>query len=409
MKKFPLIITSLITLLLFSNCQKKNIERTDWRGLQRNGFYTDENLMDKWPDDGPQLLWSTDTHGMGYSSAVPLNDKVLITGTSKRDSISYIFAFSHSGELLWQKVLGPEWVKTFPGVRSTPTIVDTLGYVLNGLNVLTCFDTQDGEKVWEINFMKELNGRNIQHGITENLLIEGDNLYCTPGGEEVNIVKLNRFSGDLIWASKAKGEISAYCSPSLITHNKKQYLITMTYNSILSLDVSNGELMWSKELTEPKYGIHSNVPIYKNGHIFYIDGWGYGAGMLKISDDGKSIEEVWFNKKLDVQMGDAIILGDKIYTAGGKRSRWYCIDWFSGEQMYENKEMKEGTVISANGLLYIFTYNGEMALVKPGETNFEIISRFKVPIEKTDHFTQPVIGNGRLYIRYQNKMWVYSI
>jgi hypothetical protein len=47
--------------------------------------------------------------------------------------------------------------------------------------------------------------------------------------------------------------------------------------------------------------------------------------------------------------------------------------------------------------------------VKPLENGFEIISKFKVDGVKRDHIAIPVIDKGRLFIRYANTLWVYSI
>ena len=263
---------------------------------------------------------------------------------------------------------------------------------------------------WEIDFIKEHNVKNIQHGFTENLLIDGNKLFITPGGEDVNIAALNRFTGEFIWTSKGNGEISAYCSPNIISHGGKKYFITMLYNSLIFLDAETGDLIWEKELSEEKYGIHANVPLYHNGNIFAIDGWGYGAFMVKLSEDGSSYTDVWKVDSADVQMGDAILMNEKLYVASGSKNEWYCMDWNSGEINYTMDTIIVGSIISADHMLYIYTYRGEVALVNPTETGFEIRGRFNVDESKRqDHYAHPVIHNRRLYIRYANSLWVYNI
>jgi outer membrane protein assembly factor BamB len=73
------------------------------------------------------------------------------------------------------------------------------------------------------------------------------------------------------------------------------------------------------------------------------------------------------------------------------------------------KQYSPGSVIAAEGLIYNYTYKGEMALIKPNPDGYEVISVFKVPGEKRDHIAHPVIHNGRLYLRYTNSIWVYNI
>ena len=53
-----------------------------------------------------------------------------------------------------------------------------------------------------------------------------DKIICSPGGNDNNVIALNKNNGKLIWASPAKGEISAYNSPALIDHNGRKIIVT---------------------------------------------------------------------------------------------------------------------------------------------------------------------------------------
>jgi len=296
----------------------------------------------------------------------------------------------------------------FPGTRSTPVIVDELGYLLSGLGKVFCFNTENGEEVWSIDIMNEYDGKEIRFGITENLLIDGDRIYCTPGGEDANIIALNRFDGELIWKSKGNGEPSAYCSPSFIEVDGKRFIITITAQSILSIDPENGKMLWSHDLEYPN-GIHGNIPIYDNGFLFAMNGWEYGSVMMKISENGNGIEEVWKSHLFDLEHGSALKIGNNIYGTDYTTKQFCCVDWETGEIKKTVKKIAPGTIFSADGLIYCFTYAGEMALVKPTEEGFEIISSFQTPGIKRDHIAHPVIHNGHLYVRYNNILSVYSI
>ncbi len=58
--------------------------------------------------------------------------------------------------------------------------------------------------------------------LLKNLLIDGDKLFCTPGGTEANVIALNKDTGNLIWKSKGVGEKNAYCSPIIIEAEGKK-------------------------------------------------------------------------------------------------------------------------------------------------------------------------------------------
>lgn len=379
-------------------------EISEWRGPNRDGIYPDTNLLKEWPENGPELLWKYKELGMGYSSPVIMSDKIYITGTI--DTVSYLFTFDQDGNLLWKKSYGRDWTDTYPGARPTPTIVGNKGYVLSGLGVLYCFSSENGEIIWQKDMFTEYDGRNIQHGIMENLIVDGDKLYVTPGGEDANVIALNRHNGDLIWKSKGNGKKSAYCTPLLVEQGGNKYYITMTVKTLMAINVENGEMAWHYELLN-HYAVHANTPIYRDGYLFVINGWKAGCVMLKLSDDGKTYEEIWKSSLLDDTSGHAVLVGDNLYGAGETSMHLHCLDWFTGEEKYSSKMFAPGTTIYADGLLYCYTYDGDFGLIEPKDTNFELKSSFKIPGKM--HFSHPVINDGRLFIRNHNNLWVYDI
>ena len=73
-------LIGLSVLLLFTvslNAQ----EATHWRGPDADGIFPDKDLLETWPDEGPEMRWSFDGIGKGFSSPVFANNKIYITGT----------------------------------------------------------------------------------------------------------------------------------------------------------------------------------------------------------------------------------------------------------------------------------------------------------------------------------------
>ena len=157
------------------------------------------------------------------------------------DTTGVLYAFDFKGKLLWKKNYGIEWHKNYTGPRSTPTIVGDYVYFISGQGVLFCYKANNGDLIWSIDIVKKFNGRNNTWGIAESVLIDGDKLFCTPGGIENNIVALNRLTGTTIWTSPGNRQPSAYCSPILVRHNKSQLIVTMTAESIVCVDAVTGQ------------------------------------------------------------------------------------------------------------------------------------------------------------------------
>lgn len=400
MKVFFILIAALLVQCISAQ------ENSFWRGPNRDGFYPDKNLLKEWPENGPELAWKYDELGLGYSTAAVTSEKIYITGT--QGNASYLFAFNHSGELLWKKKYGPIWKVNYPGVRSTPLIHNGKGYLLSSFGKLFCFNLENGRIIWSVYLFVDYDGRNPIWGITENLLIDGDVLYCTPGGIEANVIALNKNTGKLIWKSKGKGGLSAYCSPLLIERGGNKFFIVNTIRNTIALNSKNGELAWSHYLLS-HYSSHACTPIYRDGFLYIINGPGGGSMKLELSEDGYSYKHVWKNDLIDLEHGDAVLIGDNLYSTSRSKRHFYCIDWETGKVKQSVKDFAPGTVIVADGLIYCYSYDGEIALIKPSQEGFEIISSFKIDGKRGDHLAHPVIHDGKLYIRYANTLRVYNI
>ena len=184
---------------------------TKWRGPQQNGTYYERNLLKEWPQGGPEILWHYDNLGEGYSSPAFANSRIFISGME--GTTGFVYSLSDDGRLLWKAPYGEEWTINYPGSRSTPVIDGDHLYILSAMGDLACLDAGTGKLLWKKNIISDFNGRNIDWGLNETLVIYGDKLICTPGGVKNNIIALDRFNGNLIWTSVAEGEKPAYCTP----------------------------------------------------------------------------------------------------------------------------------------------------------------------------------------------------
>jgi outer membrane protein assembly factor BamB len=400
---FSIIVAGLLlTSGLFAQ------EAAQWRGRNRDGIYSEGGLLQSWPAAGPTLLWHNDNIGEGFgSAAIVAHDMIYIAGAvGGKGSIS---AFALDGKLAWSTSYGDEFTESFPGARSTPMINAGKVYFMSGFGKIVCLSADKGALIWTVDIMKDFDAQNITWGLTENLLIEGDKLFCTAGGAKNNVIALNKNTGKLIWTSTGNSEKSAYCSPTLITVSARKILVTMTEKSILGIDAETGKKLWSYEQTN-EWSVHANTPLYENGYLYCVSGYGCGGVMLKLSADGTSVEKAWKNSDLDSRMGGMVLLNGKIYGLGDKIKGLHCIDWKTGKELaFDKMNNKFGNIIAANGMLYTYDESGEVALIEPTLTGFKKVSGFKVPFGSNQHWAHLVIENGRLYIRHGNSLMVYDL
>ena len=179
-----------------------------WRGVNRDGIYNESGLLKKWPDEGPKLLWHFDELGDGHTSAA-VTGSMIVTSGMVGDK-GFVYAFDFGGKLLWKTEYGTEWTQNWNGVRSTPLVYKDKIYVYSAFGKLVCLNAKDGKVEWTVDAMKDFEGRNITWGVTENLLIDDNKLFCNVGGLDANVIALDKNTGKLIWKSKGIGGRSAY-------------------------------------------------------------------------------------------------------------------------------------------------------------------------------------------------------
>jgi outer membrane protein assembly factor BamB len=196
MRKIESIRALFISLLLFGSLCFAG----DWpqfRGPTRDGKSAETGLLKEWPEGGPQLLWSTEGLGIGFSSVAVARGFIYTTGMI--DGEGFLFAYDLAGNLKWNEPYGPEWTGSYKGTRTTPTVDGNHVYVFSGTGVMACFEAGTGGKIWEVNTLEKFEGKNIRWGMSGSPLIDADKIYCTPGGKKGVIVALDKMTGRTIW------------------------------------------------------------------------------------------------------------------------------------------------------------------------------------------------------------------
>ncbi len=406
-------ILAILFCLTVTSCNQNTQNISQWRGANRDGIYQEKNLLKSWPEKGPELLWQTEIIGNGYSSPVIADDRLFING--EIDSISHVFAFDLKGKLIWKTPNGREFFgngfsASFPGARSAPTVYNDLMYVTSGLGRIACLEAASGKVKWTVDMIGDLNGKLNEFGNSESLFVDEKNVYCMPGGTDTNFAALDRFTGKIVWTSKALGDPVSFCSPMVIKLPARNIIVTLSREYLMGLDMKNGELLWSQKEDSVKYeGDYCNTPVYSDGYIYEVSGIekGTGAFKLELSPDGKSIKELWRNSKVRNAFGGIVVIEGKLYCASDDK-KLKCLDLNSGMVVDSLSNMR-GSIIYADDHLYCYTDNGHVNLINLSGGKMELASNFKVVKGTKEHFSHPVISNGVLYIRHGNALMAYEI
>ena len=409
-----------IVLLLILAIAAAPASAADWpqfHGPNRDNKSTDTGLLNTWPEGGPSRIWEATGIGQGYSTVAIVGRRIYTTGAIGEDCV--ITALDVEGNKVWTRTNGKAWDGSYPGTRSTPTITDGLLYHESGIGNLVCLRADRGDAVWSANILERFNGRNTTWGLAESPLVVGDRVICTPGGEEVSMAALDRMTGEVVWKCTGAGDKPGYASPILVEHQGLEQIVTAMSESIVGVRFSDGKLLWRYP---HKVYADENIttPLFHDGFLI-VSGCvrrGTTSLELQVSGDECSVREHWRNRTLDVKQGGLVLLEGRLYGyAETQRSQpWTCIDFKTGETLFQSAPVessykyKNGCLTYADGMLYLYADNGNMALVKPTDSGLELAGRLKIedPGERPT-WAHPVVFGGRLYVRYGDKLGVYRV
>lgn len=415
MKRLFIIIIMLSTLGQLSLSQ----EIAQWRGPDRNGVFPESGLLKSWPQAGPDLLWSAEGLGDGYASVTVKNGLIYVTGRDGTEE--YLSVFDTKGQLKWRIPYGNCVRRTYKGTRCTPAVEGQYVYLISGRGEVVCVDKKDRNVKWSVPAFEKFQGKSWEWEIAESPLIVDDKIVFTPGGHLTSMVAFDKRNGDVVWQTKSLQDTVAMVSPALIQIDGKKIIVNVMINYIFGVDAENGDILWKVKYSdiEPPmdhpWKPHNNciMPLYHDGSLFITSGYDHVAVMFTLSDKGRKIKQKWINRTLDCHHGHVVRIGNYIYGANWLDNRdgnWCCVDWNTGETMYEKHWENKGSVSAADGMLYCYEEKrGNIALVEPTSEDFKIVSSFRITQGRGPHWTQPVIANGVLYMRHGDVLMAYDI
>jgi outer membrane protein assembly factor BamB len=412
------IFTKLFLSILFFTAWQTSLkcQLYEWRGPDRTGIYKETGLLKTWPETGPRLLWEADKMGDGYSSPTVTDDAVYITG--RRDSSDVLTALTLDGKKKWETVYGKAWMANHTGSRCTPTYYKGNLFLISGSGDIVCIGS-DGKIKWSKNHYRLYESKPIMFGISESPLVVDNMVIASPGGKKASVVAFNIADGKVVWEAEPLNQEPQYVNPKLIEYAGKKMIVTVMGTDIFAVNAKDGKILWKVNYVTANAATgrvmknHAITPIYRDGHILIANGYNWVSMKLKLSADGNSVEKVWENRNFDPQHGGVVLLGNNIYGANHMSQpldTWICVDWTTGKTLWTTKWYSRGSIISADGMLYLFEEkSGHVALVKPDATKLDIVSEFQIIKGEGPFWAHPVISKGKLYIRHGNMLMVYQV
>jgi outer membrane protein assembly factor BamB len=373
-----------------------------WRGVNRDGHSAETGLLASWPAGGPPVLWRATGLGEGYSSMSVAGGRVYTQG--QRGQQEFVLALDiKSGAKVWETPTGRAFRESRGnGPRGTPTIDGDRLYALAADGALVCLEAATGKAIWSQNIVQKFGGSVIPWGMSESPLVDGNRLIVTPGGRGATLVALDKMDGSLIW--RTGNDTAGYSSALVADVGGVRQVIALTGDSAIGVRADNGQSLW-------RYTKVSNqtaniaTPIVQNDHVFVSTAYDTGGALLRI--EPKGVAEVYFTRRMQNHYSTSVLVNDVLY--GFDDSILVAMQFKTGEVLWRHRSVGKGSVIYADKHLYVLSEDGRLALVEARPDQYREVSSFDIPPGQYPTWAPPVIADGRMYVRAQDRLVAFNI
>lgn len=433
-----------------------------WRGPDQNGTSREVGLPDK--IDAKDALWVADFPGQ--STPVIANGKLYINGYmgDGPDLQEAVACFdAETGKKLWEHRWNDFLSDTIYLRYSTssPAVDPETGnvYVQGTQGLFSCF-TADGKMLWQHSMMEEFGRMTFPNSRTASPVIDKELVitrgitsnWGAHGAAGDRFYAFDKKTGELVWTS-APGERpqdNTFSYPLLTWLDGKRVLISAGGDStIVAINARTGDPLFRFPAAKAgaKGGINAAVLRYQDSLLVIHESENIDTSEVGRSAryklpatitppepgkpqllDTKSLE-MWRNPLGNLASSPCLV-GNRMYEVNGV-GEVAAIDVDSGKILWRKKlatEQRQSSPFYADGKLYVAMYiagaqtggdqaaaapseeaatggNGELLVLKPGDTDVEILSR---TLLEGRCYGSPIVFNGKLYVQTDRKLYCFG-
>ena len=373
-----------------------------WRGPNRDGISKETGWLANWPAEGPKKLWEGSV-GIGYSCFSVSHGHLYTMGNVAENDNVFCFD-AETGKVLWKHEY-PCLSKDpngYLGTRCTPTVDGDRVYSVSRQGNFLCLATADGAVKWSKDFKKDFGSEPPRWGFAGSPLIEKDWVLAEVGGEnDASVVAFNKLTGAVAW--KAGKDRPGYGSLIAFNLGAERCFLQFSTDHLVCRRMKDGSELW-RFSWKTSYGVNATTPIIQGDEVFLSTGYNYGCARLKMS--ASDAQEVWRNKNMRNHVNSCVLLDGYLYGYDDRELK--CLDWKTGQVKWSTPAYGKGSLMVADGKLILYGQSGKLGLAEATPAAFKEICSFQA-LGGKDTWANPVLANGRLYVRSLEKMVAFDV
>lgn len=379
-----------------------------WLGPNRDGG-TPEKVR-PWKGD-LKATWRFPV-GEGHSSPVVVEDAVYlhtrVAGKDEEQVAAYALA---DGKEVWKRTYdrGPFKSPFGLGPRATPTFRDGRLYTYGATGLLTCWDAAKGDKVWQVDTLKDFKAANLFFGVSGSPLVADGKVFVNVGGKDASLVAFDAKDGKVVWT--AGDARASYASPIGYRRGDAPEVLFFTQRGLQAVDPATGQTRWTFGLVD-SLNESSTTPI-RVGDRFLASSITYGTVLLKLEEKEQKLEATPVWKKPDVAcyFSTPVPVGDHVYLVSGQmlppKSDLHCLDPKTGKVLWTKDKVGKyhaALVRTGDDKLVMLDDYGHLSLLDPSPEGYKELAKTKVGIQT---WVTPAVAGGKIVLRDDRELMCF--
>ena len=413
----------------------------DWpefRGAGRLGVWNESGILERFPEDGLDVVWRTPI-ARGYAGPAVADGRVFVTDFTRTGGTAGVERIvcldERTGRVLWMQ----EWEADYAGIswdegpRATPTVDGGRVYVQGAAGMLAAFEVETGDLLWSRRHVEEFGADIPIFGFASSPLVDGERLIALVGGApDAKVVAFDKTTGAEIWRALSSAESGpGVGQPIIIRASGVRQLIVWHPSAVASLDPETGEAYWSEPF-RVGYDMTVAVPVQYGSHLF-VTTFYEGPLMLTLGADRPDAAVRWKGKSTSEILTDGLhsVLATPVVRDGyiygvGSYGQLRCLVADTGERVWETQEATverarwaSAFIVRHEDRYFINNDRGDLIIARMTPEGYDEISRTHLidPTSapgnrrelKTVNWSHPAYANRRIYARNDEEIIAASL